>query len=72
MDFEALSKRKDIKLFVAATNVRTCKLKVFRTEEIRVDALLASACLPMVFKVVEIDGELYWDGDYLTIQRSRL
>jgi len=52
--------------------VRTCKLKVFRTEEICVDALLASAYLPMVFKVVEIDGELYWDGDYLTIQRSRL
>jgi len=65
IDFEALRRRKDIKLFVAATNVRTCKLKVFRTEEMSVDALLASACLPMVFKAVEIEGEQYWDGGYL-------
>jgi NTE family protein len=27
--------------------------------------LLASACLPQVFKAVEIDGESYWDGGYL-------
>ncbi len=25
---------------------------------------MASACLPMVFKAVEIEGELYWDGGY--------
>jgi NTE family protein len=25
---------------------------------------MASACLPMLFKAVEIDGELYWDGGY--------
>ena len=65
VDFEALRKRKDIKLFVAATNVRTCKLKVFTTEEIYVEALLASACLPMVFRAVEFQGEQYWDGGYL-------
>ncbi len=65
IDFDALRKRKDIKLFVSATNVRTCKLKVFRTEEMCAEALLASACLPMVFKAVEIDGEQYWDGGYL-------
>ncbi len=65
VDFEALRKRKDIKLFVSATNVRTCKLKVFRTNEMTVDALLASACLPIVFQAVEIDGEPYWDGGYL-------
>jgi NTE family protein len=65
VDFEGLRKRKDIKLFVAATNVRTCKLKVFRTEEMYVEALLASACLPMVFRAVEFQGEQYWDGGYL-------
>lgn len=65
VDFEALRKRKDIKLFVSATNVRTCKLKVFRTEEMYVEALLASACLPVVFQAVEFEGEHYWDGGYL-------
>jgi len=65
VDFEGLRRRHDIKLFVAATNVRTCKLKVFRTPEITVEALLASACLPVMFRAVEIDGESYWDGGYL-------
>ncbi|MCS6891019.1 MAG: patatin-like phospholipase family protein [Rhodovarius sp.] len=54
-----------IRLFVSATNVRTGKPRVFRREEITVDALLASACLPNIFRAVEIDGEAYWDGGYL-------
>jgi NTE family protein len=54
-----------IRLFISATNVRTGKPKVFKRAEITVDALLASACLPNVFKAVEIDGEAYWDGGYL-------
>jgi NTE family protein len=65
VDFEGLRQQAGIKLFVAATNVRTCKLKVFRTPEITVDTLLASACLPMLFRAVEIHGESYWDGGYL-------
>lgn len=54
-----------VRIFISATNVRTGKPKVFRRDEITVDALLASACLPNVFKAVEIDGEAYWDGGYL-------
>ncbi len=65
IDFERLRKRKDIKLYVSATNVRTCKLKVFRTNEMSAQALMASACLPLLFRAVEIDGEEYWDGGYL-------
>jgi NTE family protein len=30
------------------------------------DVLMASACLPHLFQAVEIDGEPYWDGGYLT------
>ena len=52
-------------MFVSATNVRTCKLKIFRTPEITVESLLASACLPILFRAVEINGESYWDGGYL-------
>ena len=51
-------------LFVAATNVRTAKVKVFEGEAITPEALLASACLPSVFQAVEIGGEAYWDGGY--------
>jgi len=65
VDFDGLRSRPEIKLFVAATNVRTCKLKVFRTPEITVDCLLASACLPILFRAVVINGESYWDGGYI-------
>jgi NTE family protein len=65
VDFEGLRRREDVKLFVTASNVRTCKSRVFRTPELSVDALLASACLPLVTRAVEIDGEHYWDGGYL-------
>jgi NTE family protein len=53
------------RMFLSATNVRTGRARVFRREEITVDVLLASACLPNIFKAVEIEGEHYWDGGYL-------
>ena len=65
IDFTALRQRPDIKVFVTASNVRTCRARIFRTPELRADCLLASACLPLMFKAVEIDGEFYWDGGYL-------
>jgi len=51
-------------LVVAATHVRSGGARFFRREEISVDSLLASACLPQLFPTVEIDGEAYWDGGY--------
>ena len=54
-----------IKLFACATNVRSGKIRIFGPKEITPDALLASACLPQLFRAVEIDGESYWDGGYL-------
>ncbi|WP_376092378.1 patatin-like phospholipase family protein [Roseomonas sp. CCTCC AB2023176] len=53
------------RLFVSATNVRTGKPRVFARHEVTLDALLASACLPQLFRAVEINGEAYWDGGYL-------
>lgn len=55
----------ETQLFVCATNVKTCKPKVFMSPNISVDSLLASACLPLLFKAVEINGEHYWDGGYM-------
>jgi len=52
------------KVFVCATNVRTGRGEIFFGPRLSADAVMASACLPMLFKAVEIDGELYWDGGY--------
>ena len=51
-------------VFVCATNVRTGRGEIFSGERLSADAVMASACLPMMFKAVQIDGELYWDGGY--------
>lgn len=65
VDFEHVRHAEGIKLFVAATNVRTGKLKIFHREEMTADMVLASACLPFFSQAVEIDGEAYWDGGYM-------
>jgi NTE family protein len=63
VDFDALA-TSPVKLFITATNVRTGRGRVFRNPEITPDVLLASACLPTMFRAVEIEGESYWDGGY--------
>jgi NTE family protein len=65
IDFEGLRHDPEaIRVFVCATDVRTGHRRVFGNSELSADALLASACLPNVFKAVEIDDEAYWDGGY--------
>lgn len=54
----------EIKLFITATRVHTGQARVFTAQDLSVDAVLASACLPFLFQAVEIDGEPYWDGGY--------
>lgn len=54
-----------LSVHVAATNVHTGKIKVFSDDDITLDAVMASACLPHLFKAVEIDGIPYWDGGYM-------
>lgn len=63
IDFARLA-RSDVHVFVTATNVRTGRPRVFRNADMSPDALLASACLPMMFQAIEIDGEAYWDGGF--------
>jgi len=62
IDFERLRADAGIKLFIAATDVRTGRLRLFRNDELTLDALLASACLPSLHRPIEIGGEAYWDG----------
>src|SRR5689334_7135490 len=63
VDIERLTES-STKLFITATSVRTGRGRIFRNAEITADVLLASACLPTMFRAVEIDGEPYWDGGY--------
>jgi NTE family protein len=65
VDFDAVRKFESIQLFISATNVHTGRLHVFDREKITADAIMASACLPMLFQAVEIDGVPYRDGGYL-------
>ena len=60
----ALSAAGGPKVFVCATNVRTGRGEIFFGPRLSADAVMASACLPMLFKAVEIEGEAYWDGGY--------
>jgi len=64
IDFERVRLGEGPKLFVSATNVETGQLRVFEAGEITADTVMASACLPQIFRAVEIDGVPYWDGGY--------
>src|SRR5262249_13964161 len=54
IDFAQVA-RAPIRLFVTATNVRTGRGRVFRNAELTPEVLLASACLPTLFRAIEID-----------------
>lgn len=64
VNFEAVH-ASGLKLFLSATNVETGKVRVFSKDEITVDAVLASACLPQMFRAVEIGEEAFWDGGFM-------
>jgi NTE family protein len=65
VDFAALRASDRLKLFVAATNVESGKVRVFHRPELTLDMVVASACLPTVFRAVTIDGVPYWDGGFM-------
>jgi len=64
VDFDRLRAHPPMRLFIAATRVRDGSSVIFREVEVSVDVVLASACLPLLHRAVEIDGEAYWDGAY--------
>jgi NTE family protein len=64
IDFDLLRAAEASRLYVNAVNVHTGRSRVFGPSDLSVEALLASACAPMMFQAVEIEGESYWDGSY--------
>jgi NTE family protein len=65
IDLALLRDCTSIKLFAVATHVRTGQPRIFRCDELSVEALLASACVPQLYQAVIIDSAAYWDGGYL-------
>ena len=49
-------------LLVSAVEAETGEFEIFRNGEVTLDAILASAAEPRIFKAVEIDEKAYWDG----------
>ena len=64
VDFARLRHASPIKLLIAATRVDDGSTRLFREHELNLDAVLASACLPLLQPAVEIEGKRYWDGGY--------
>ena len=57
IDFASLRKTSGPELLVAATALSTGRPRLFRRDEMTVEAVLASACLPMLHHAVVIDGQ---------------
>jgi NTE family protein len=64
IDFELIREKSPVELLIAATHVSSGRVRFFRRQDLSVDAVLASACLPTMHHAVKIDGEAYWDGGY--------
>ncbi len=64
VDVEALRDSRAMRLHVAATHVETGQPRIFSGDNLSIDALLASACLPFINHAVTIAGVAYWDGGY--------
>ncbi|MDD7971227.1 patatin-like phospholipase family protein [Roseinatronobacter alkalisoli] len=68
--FDNVCSREGPELYIAATNVRSGKIRVFSGDELSCDVILASACLPTLFQAVEFTDpksgkeEAFWDGGY--------
>ncbi len=64
VDFKRLAKSSSPQIHVCATHVKTGKAEIFSGKRLTEAAVMASACLPMLFRAVEVEGEHYWDGGF--------
>ncbi|MDP0929131.1 patatin-like phospholipase family protein [Paracoccus onubensis] len=70
LPYPGFSSEKGPELFVAATNVRTGRIRIFTGAQATPDAVMASACLPNLFRAIELrdpvtgETDAYWDGGF--------
>jgi predicted acylesterase/phospholipase RssA len=50
--------------FYLRYHVENGRAHIFEGKDLTIDALMASACLPLIFQAVNIDGTPYLDGGY--------
>jgi NTE family protein len=65
VDFDRLRRESTVRLYTCAANVKSGRIRVFERHEMSIEVVLASACMPLMFQAVEVDGEHYWDGGYM-------
>ncbi|MBK4739281.1 patatin-like phospholipase family protein [Noviherbaspirillum sp. DKR-6] len=67
VDFDRINSRA-MHFSVGAVNVRTGNFSYFDNENhvIRPEHMMASGALPSAFDAVEMDGEFYWDGGFVS------
>ncbi|MDY0029607.1 MAG: patatin-like phospholipase family protein [Pseudobdellovibrionaceae bacterium] len=65
VDFDRIRENKDFELYVTATNVRTGDARIFKTDELTVDMVMASAALPNIFQAVKVGKDHFWDGGFV-------
>ncbi|TFZ08390.1 patatin-like phospholipase family protein [Ramlibacter humi] len=80
IDFAAIRAQHTHRLYVSATEVETGRAQIFTGAALTADAVMASACLPQLWRATVIGGQPYWDGGYsanpaitplLTLSESR-
>lgn len=64
-DFDLIRTQEKCKVYLCATHVYTGKLRIFTTKEMRVETLLATACLPTIHSAIMVDSDYYWDGGFI-------
>ncbi len=64
IDFKAVGELTAPKIYVSATHVKSGKAEIFSGKQLSESTVMASACLPNLFRSVEIRGEHYWDGGF--------
>ncbi len=62
VDIPALTNPAAIRLVISATDLKTEQARLFSNRDITQPVLMASACLPLLHRPVEIDGRHYVDG----------
>jgi len=64
IDFDAIQTNAPVRLLLSATRVSDGALRIFREQDVSLDVVLASSCVPQLHHAVSIDGEPHWDGGF--------
>lgn len=61
LDFTKLNQTQT-KVIISAVNILSSELRFFENPNLKIEHILASSAIPMIFPWQMIDGEPYWDG----------